>query len=63
MRIHKRERLRDDDDFAERPSVLGLHCAGAAQNDHHVWTSRAPSGREAEDCAAMRLDYSEDQHG
>src|SRR6266446_6361374 len=54
-----------DNDFARETSGgEAFTAAGAAQNDHHVRTSHAPSGREAEDCCGDETrGHCEDQHG
>src|SRR5437762_14365614 len=53
----------DDDLARETAAGEAFAPAGAAQNDHYVWTGSAPRRRHAEDCGGHEArDYSEDQH-
>ena len=53
----------DDDLTREAAAGEAFVAAGAAQNDHHVRTSRAPRGRQTEDGSGGEArNYSEDQH-
>lgn len=54
-----------DDDFArEATAGEGFTAARAAQNDHHIWASRAPCRRQTKDGSGYEArNYSEDQHG